>query len=261
MQPSERRIRISSAEELGRNRLRQWVERGFTNKGVALYGTSSELVQQIANTDIVPSVPHSDMLPYQRQLVGEGGHLYFFFPVIEHMREKNPALMEEYYRRFKGRSRKQVDKDFIGTQESARNYATWKTLEATVKRLTGITAHNTDLLAVAYELLPEQLHKIRSEDPYVWYDEDDAIYNSAPEEVAKIKAFPNQLQLTQALREGLERRGVLIYFNGNILSHRTLTGIADEHELLIVSAQPLRQNTISGIEILSDADRQVLGLD
>ena len=261
MQPRETRIGIPSDEILPANPIKRWAERGFNNESVAVYGTSSELVQQIVSTGIIPSVSHSDhLLPYQRRLVGKSGHLYFFFPVIEHVKQINSAFMEQYYPLFEGWSRGEVNEEmeFPRLKSSAESYAAWTSLEHVVKHSTGISAYFRSILAVSYDLLPQETaEKIGAE---IWGDEEDSRENSDPQEVAELLSFPNRKQLVQTLREGLERRGVLIYCNSGIFPNRVLPGFEDEHELLIVSAQPLKTDVISGIEVLSEADRKVLGL-
>lgn len=260
MQPQETRIGIPSGEIFPSNRIRQWAERGYTNEDVALYGTSAEVVRDIAQTGIVPSFPREEMLPYMRRLIGRNRHLYFFYPIIEQVKVVNPQLMERYYPRFEGWTREEVDKDMNieKARRKAKTYATWKTLEHAVKRHTGISAYFRSVLHVSHDLLPQETERrIREE---LWGDEEESRENSYPEEVVQLMSFPNRELLVQTLHEALNRRGVLVYLNRVLFSNRALPGYEAEDELVVVSPQPLKTDVISGIEVLSEADRKIVGL-
>lgn len=260
IQHRETRIGIPAGEIFPANPIRQWAERGYTNEAVALYGTSAEVIRDIAQTGIVPSFPRESMLPYMRLLVGRNRHLYFFYPVIEQARIVNPQLMERYYPCFAGWTREQVDEELSieEVKSTARNYAAWKTLNNAVKRYTGISVDSCSILHVSYDLLPQETkRRIGGE---LWGDKEDSRENSDPEEVAQLMSFPNRELLVQALHEGLNRQGVLVYFKSALFFNRALPGYEDEHELLVVSPQSLKADVISGIEVLSEADREILGV-
>lgn len=260
MQHRETRIGIPSGEIFPANPIRQWAERGYTNEAVALYGTSAEVIRDTAQTGIVPSFPREEMLPYMRPLMKGNRHLYFFYPVIEQVKVVNPQLMERYYPYFAGWTREQVDEEMNieGVTSKARNYAAWRTLTDAVKRYTGISADSCSILHVSHDLLPQETK--RRMGGKLWGDEEDSRENSDPEEVVQLMSFPNRELLVQALHEGLNRRGVLAYFNSTLFSNRAFPGYEDEHELLVVSPQSLKADVISGIEVLSEADREILGV-
>lgn len=260
MQHRETRIGIPSGEIFPANPIKQWAERGYTNEAVALYGTSAELVRDIAQTGIVPSFPREEMLPYMRPLMGRNRHLYFFYPIIEQVKVVNPQLMERYYPCFAGWTREQVDEEMNieGVTSSARNYAAWRTLTDAVKRYTGISANSNSILHVSHDLLPQETERRIGEE--LWGDETESRENSDPEEVAQLMSFSNRELLVQALNEALNRRGVLVYFNSALFSNRALPGYEAEDELVVVSPQLLKADVISGIEVLSEADREILGV-
>lgn len=259
MQLRETRNGIPSGEVFPTNTIKRWVERGCTNEAVALYGTSMEIARDIAQKGIVPSVSRENMLPYMRQLIGRNGHLYFFYPVIEQIKVVNPQLMEKYYPSFEGWTKEEVDEEMNidRLKEKAKGYAAWQTLEHVVKRHTGIAAFYTSILHVSYDLLPQETEKGIGEN--LWEDKAENERDSRPEEVTQLMLFPDRELLVHALHEGLDRRGVLVYFNSGLFPNRAIPGNEDEVELCVVSSQPLKADIISGIEVLSEADRKALG--
>ena len=81
-----------------REQLDIWTNTGFNEEAVAVYGTSVEWVKRALEEGQVPwhsPYPDRKLLPYQKELLENGGHLYYGKPFVERLGIYNPKLAQE----------------------------------------------------------------------------------------------------------------------------------------------------------------------
>lgn len=225
---SEKVEGISKEAILGR-----WIESGFNRDAVAAFGTSIENLERILKTGQIPSF--ETRLPYQEKLVKGGKSLYYTFPTFNKTRRM-----------------------------SLEHYAQYQAIRHCFFKQTGIDLERYDILALAFEFLTREFlieylrlngnvtdDEIHGELDWVELDKD---------KLTAVKSQIDSDSLKRILSSCLKRKGVITYLNSNIFRYQIEAGKEDEEELLIVSDRPLSISNISGIEVLSSADKSALGL-
>lgn len=129
---------------------------------------------------------------------------------------------------------------------------------------TGERVDADDVITLGYDLLPQEINAFCEKTGY-WYGYPLELSDFS-ETLLEIKTRMQKEQgldeaaLREIIAECIKRRGVLIYFGAEIFSHHLEVGREDEVEVLVVTERPLTAAAISGIEVLSRADRRVLGI-
>ena len=264
-------------EQLG-----SWVETGFNSKAIAVYGTTSEIMKKIVNSGEIPSLPLTDSIDYQREIINSGSNLYYAFPIIENLqhldypqaeriivhlgkqrgvvqlvREQINSALPEYSDL---PSQLHVPSDLLlkEVQENAKFYALSKSIYDVFVQSTGLEASPEDILAVTLSKWPEKFEEFQKSCPLVPFSSKASILEESNPVVVK-KILDYLAKNPHILPAWLDFQGVLIYFNLDLFKlGKVKLGVEDETEIMILSDQLLSSNVISGIEVLSDADKQIL---
>ena len=252
---------IGVNKEAGQNRLNKWAEQGFNEQAVALYGTETGVLQTILSTGQIPAMP-SDLAPisYQQGLMRDNRYLFYLMPFVDRIAKVNPKIARLVVRRFPGGSLKDLHRELQteSIREVGKSYALRHSIESAFYERSGITADVFNVLFVAQELLPDKLARFNNDNPF-FAGEYELEINKDKKVQENIRKRFNDQQLAEILDPVLDRRGVLIYFNKGILTkHKIVPCPEVRDEIILVGNQPLTQEVISGVEVLSDSDNRVL---
>lgn len=243
---------------IGKEQLNHWLNRGFDQRAVAVYGTTVETLKEILDTGQIPwNQPNTQvpMLPYQRRLLKNGGYMYFAFPFLDRIRPHNPALACKI-------------EDVFGSNEHqiniSKGYACERSWLRSFYGKTGRRYDNWDELAVMSAVLfPSILRKQIKDSDFPAQRLEASSFD--PKYAVRRKTFAglesknmSLPDLRQILDDCLARRGALLYYNEKIFQHTVEQGYEDEDEIFIISKEPLTAEVVSGIQILSNADRKAL---
>lgn len=244
---------------IGKEQLNQWLNAGFDEKAVALVGTSVETFKQLLDTSLIP--PHQPsargepMLPYQKELLKDGGYMYFAYPFIERIKSYDLTLASNLEEVFES------DEHMI---DSSKFYAYRNAWTRSFFEQTGVKYSNwQDLAAMAAVLFPRILRN-QLDDPIYPIDEGDFSDIDLTDTIGRkgsvrFEASDMSLsQLKRILADCLARRGVLLYYNEEIFQHQVEQGNEDPQEIYMISRKPLNASVISGVQILSNADKRAL---
>lgn len=248
-------------KEAGQNRLNKWAEQGFNEQAVALYGTQTNVLKNILSTGQIPAMP-PDLAPisYQQGLMRDNQYLYYLMPLVDRIAKVNPRIARLVVRRFPGSSLKDLHSELQteNIREAGKFYALRHAIEGGFYERTGITADVFNVLVVAQKLLPDKFDRF-SKDNLFFASENDLDIEKDEKVQRTIRKRFNKQQLAEILDSVLDRRGVLIYFNKGILTkHKTVPCPETGDEIILVGNEPLTQEVISGIEVLSDSDNRDL---
>lgn len=216
-----------------RDRAAALIETGMHPNSVAMYGTSTESVVQILRSGKIQPTPSLDSPPY-RSILTEGGKKNLYYALINgpKIKELNPALYEKLLES-SGEDRElgeDIIEDIDETKAAARDYARMQAIEDYFRKYTGATVPHGRLEEIAR-----------------------TFGSLGRDEASKIIA-PETLDV---LSSAMKRKGVLIYFDKKIFDlAKVEPGIEDERELTIVSDNQLDASVISGIEPLSEEERE-----
>lgn len=243
---------------IGKERLNNWVNKGFDEKAVALVGTSVETLKQLLDTGLIP--PHQpsprgvSILPYQKELLKNGGYMYFAYPLVDRIRPHNSTLASA------------IDEDYSSDEDviyDAKFYAYRNAWTHSFFEKTRVKYSDwQDLAAMTAVLFPRILRN-QVDNPIFPIDADDFsdidLIDTIRRNGVRFEASDMPLsQLKGILADCLARRGVLLYYNEGIFQHKVEQGNEDSQEIYIVSRKPLTASVISGVQILSNADKRAL---
>lgn len=119
---------------------------------------------------------------------------------------------------------------------------------------------NTDvILAIAKKVVPADL-RIYDAQVGSWHvgARETRLKEGDRIDMRRITKEIDRAKLSQILRGCLKRKGVLIFFDQKIFDRVVIPGQEAEHEALILSDSPLPLDVISGIQPLSETDRNIL---
>lgn len=261
--------------------LQHWIERGFDESAVAVFGVSVEVFNStLLNGKIInPLYDSGYRAGYEK--VKEDNFTYFAYPLLGRF-TKNRVLGGSLYRKikdaetYKGFLRDELAKAsgdkanlFIDRGKLKRKYG----IERSIKRAkdyAGSSAIQDAFFAqTGIRLLPQMLVNMArylrvGETDDLWAARggyEDPNLDTFPEEVDDMKRRAGEDVLIKALTVGVRRRGVLIFLNKEIFESSVhISEASGTHEIIITKNEPLPVSVISGVEILSDADRQALAL-
>ncbi len=242
---------------IGKEVLNQWVAAGFDENAVAAQGTSVEQFRMVLQSGQISwSSPRSEvrMLPYQKKLLAGSGYLYYACPFLERTRLYRPTLSEEIEGEFPG---KPPSIEYM--IKLCRFYANMKARRDFFQQETGQFYNGSNQILALAGLLFPRMYRGFLKDPEVEIEVAGGMLMLEVPTTGGLDSSQMSLpQLRRILQECLKRKGVLIYFNNNIFQHKIVKGIESESEIVIISKEPMTTDVISGIQILSNADRRAL---
>ena len=247
-----------TAERLKKERLHWLVEQGFNENAIAVFGTTTTVLKRILETgQILPNPAFG--LEYQRQLTKSGKFLYYALPLLGRIEPVIPHLVQKIRARFPSDwSKEEIGQDFQPdyVKKVATHYAAMTAVEDKFHEETNINLPFDAVIGLASEVLPvKQFRDVKKDlDPIFDVDEDYSLEVHG-EEIAHAKSSLERSRLVEVLETAFKKRGVLIYFNNEILNSKIYPGHEAEGEIMVVSDKPLPLNVISGVEILSEAER------
>lgn len=253
-----------SEREMGRHELlRLWLETGRDQRAVAVRGMSVEALRATLNTGIIPS--SYAQLDYQQQFTEGGKYFYYLLPFYDKLQREAPELLRTIEESLGGFGLG-IRRELSRKEQRSRSvyYAREAALADCFYDKTGKRVDGPDVITLGCDLLPEEINSFCERTGY-WYGHPLELHNF-PEALLEIKTRVqgemgwDEVTLKRIISECIKRRGVLIYFGEEIFSHRLEAGKEDEVEVLLVTDRPLTAAVISGIEVLSRADRKVLGI-
>lgn len=229
-----------------------WVENGFNQEAVAVYGGSGRVLKNILQTGTIP--PHQNIfLDYQIEMTRDGSNLYYTLPLYERIKAVSPLTAEEILadNAIKGESERNFmifsKESYVRT--SAINYALDMALRHGFNEATGITANSSTIiqLAKSFGLAHDYLRSLTKLDPYNSMDSDDP----AEYDMAKlILSSLSQDEFKKGIEEAIAFPAVVFYFNKSLLDYNHQPGVEIDGEILVTSKTPLPASVISGIEII-----------
>lgn len=227
---------------------------------VALYGTSTYVLHDILTTGSISSYPKGDMIAYQRDLVKDGGHLYYAIPSFDRLEKIKPQVAEEMRKRYQHLDpRLELTREKV--RQTAQMYALEKSLGDFFSHQLGQRVNSSTGLYLMYRLLPQVFEAFSQKTFRIntfAFESLDVIRENAQNNVLQsvLQKFPRKI-LEGVIQESTRTRGVLLYFSQELFSgNRVLAGKETEGEIMIVSPKPLSASVISGVEFLSDYDIQ-----
>lgn len=245
--------------------LNQWIENGCNKDALFVYGTCTQNLLQAMETGQIPySVPAEEMLPYQAELVKNGGFLYYATPIFARLEKDKDSRARELASRIAANygdyDLKYIREDLSlqRTKKTAASYAFGQTAQSYFEKATGFKFKDTRIYFLTGSLFPSVLK------PYFKYPVIQRFSAHSFDPECYLESEPTDNlgltleQLKGILRECFKRRGVRIYYNSKILDHRVIVGHESEEEVMILSQRPLTLDVISGVEILSKADKNDL---
>lgn len=232
-----------------------WLNVGFNDLAVAGVGLSAESTNKLILTGEVPyHCPNPDMLPYQRELVKEGGFLYYTHPFIDNLSRHNPRLARRILRTVEG-VENCLDEDRIN--DSLGYYALRNGVDDAYYEKLGVHRDSRFIVTMFASIFPTATRAYFNENPDLRKIITDWEFTEGDESgLETIEATLEDLR--NLMDTCLRRRGVIVYYNEKVLEHKTLLNHEDEADLMILSKQPLRADVVSGIVPLSDTDRTVM---
>ncbi|MBI4066816.1 hypothetical protein HY407_00380 [Candidatus Gottesmanbacteria bacterium] len=239
--------------------VQQWLTEGYSKKAVAAFGTSVEFLERaLASGEIHWAVPQPDQkpLPYQRPLLKKGGHLYFAYPFINHLRPHEPNLVQQL------QDRLNVDLSYHAIKRSLGYHAGYQAISHYYESQTGMKLSSEGIVLLAHTLFPDLVHPYR--DNSFLADEYDFIAYPLrewrkPHSLGLEHSTMPLDQLKKIIAQCLSRRGVIIYYNQQILKGTNVRpGFESEDEIIIYSQKPLTLTVISGIKPLAKSDQEAI---
>lgn len=266
MSPEKRPIEIGKEPE--QTRLNRWIEQGFDDQAVALYGAQAGVLQRILSTgQVSASSPELATLSYQKVLMREHKYLYYLIPFVDRIAAVDPKIARQVIRRFPGSSLQDLHYNLQpqNIRKLGKIYALHQSIRASFYEMTGVTAGVHDILVLARRILPNKFSQFTQDvvDYASTLTDIDELERNKDEKVQRaIRNGLSAQQRAKVLSSVLDKRGVLIYFNKGIFAkHKTIPCPEIEDEIILVGNEPLTQEVISGVEVLSDSDKRVLNVD
>lgn len=243
--------------------LRSWIENGLDEKAVASYGASVNVLKNILAMHTIPPYPLDEMLPYQQELLKDGGYLYYAKPYLERIAQIRPDLANEIMALYPGWNPQEIQEELSTSNmnRGVRGYALGQSVRHHFFEQTGIKADLADIYQLVLNVIPAQLgsYTETTQSLNVYTDEDWVKFNADQKLVSSIEAQLHRQQLAEILSSCLKRRGIVLYYSQNMFDdNQVFAGHEAEDEIMVVSSRLLPASVISGIEILSEADRQAI---
>lgn len=241
----------------------RWEEAGFDPNSIGVYGTSVENLTQIVLTGEIQPFPREYLHPNYDGLkfLQHDDLLYYFKLIGPNLKLASPDVYQQVCDRFPGWNVDKIEPNISpeSALASTKFFALDSALSDHFLASTGVRADSLTLYYIAQQLMEDAFERYHSEvGDHIAFALHEIGKQADQEEVEKVIKSVSKQETTSVLSEGFKRRGVLIFYNKQILNHRLLNFYEGEDELLIASKKPLRTDVISGIQLLSIADREML---
>lgn len=238
--------------------VKHWETEGFSRAALAGYGNSFPFFQRLFSSNEIPwqaAYNDSNLMPYQKELLDQGGYLYYAYPFVNHLGLHCPQLASRLH------NQRNVDLSAHVIHRMLKNAAGDHAILHHFELLTGIKYQEPDeIVTMAYLLFPELARRFKKDkllEKEFYFFTDQAAWTEPP--VISLATVNISLpRLKKILSEAIARRGVILYYNQEILNHKLIAGHESEYEIIIHTEKPLTAHTISGIKILSEPDRKDL---
>ncbi|MBI2599084.1 hypothetical protein HYW40_02620 [Candidatus Curtissbacteria bacterium] len=246
-----------------KDQVSKWIETGFSPEAVVVYGTTVETLNKILRTGEIPHYLMSDLMEHSRPHDLEsvrktldrvsGKKLYFGYPLLSRLEDK-PEFIDQFKEAMKREDISDFSDDFF--LDLAVLYANNNVIEDYFEQKTGKKYSAIDLLTAAKDLVPEEFNEYIKERPWIDIDVDE----EGDEKILyEIKREFGDEKASEVLAAALKRRGVLLFFNRELLENTDLIpGFEDEHEIVVASDKPLTITAIAGIKVLSGVEKDDL---
>ncbi len=259
-------------EIVRREQVRGWLETGFNQQAVAAYGTGLPTFLKILENGSIPPIPENDpnnsRLGYRGEFRKSGGLLYYFNALGGNLRRVKPSfynLLIENAKRFGATKRELTTRN---GHQSAKGYANVHAIEDEVSNLLGMPAAEVDLFALEGALDLDYdayvLEELKEMDGILGVNTEQR-ENNYRRNLKGARRFREQLiaknidigELNQKLDQ---MHGVVVYFNSSIFEGSTFFPGEEKSadEFVLARNLPLGFISISGIEILGEAEREEL---
>lgn len=234
----------------------QLVEIGEPEGYVASVGMSTERIAvSIRHGYLIPFRIDDDGLDYQKRIQSQAQVLYYstanFFNFNQSSQLVEAAQLSGWVQTVKGFRN--------DSRTTSCGYASERAVVDALLRLTGITLETPDaVVSMAYERQPDATKAYIDDVDYMfdqeWY---------VKEEVRKFNAMLDTRGYSDSDRGDLienllSLRGGILYFSNEIFKYPCRPGVEGHDELLITPETPLPWTVVAGIELLSDADKQLM---
>lgn len=225
----------------------------------AVCGLSVETAQVLLTSGVLPPYPpEKAQLPYQQPLLANGGHLYYAIPFYHALKNQPELLARMQQAHPREANRFHLHLSTRNAIRHAMYYAHDNSLAFGFAALSGLPVDDSNYyltLGLAQRLAPQAFMQYANdlnlgvESKYVRDEQIDEF----------IQNYPDHDRLVNALEMTLKRRGVLFYFTPAIFNYRVDPGYEDEHEVTIVTNEPLlRYRDIMAIEALTPDEQKLL---
>jgi hypothetical protein len=235
------------------------LERKRGKEAVAVYGTSVEFVRRmLINGELDP---HHQEMWYLKDKKEMHEHIYFMLPFISRVADVRPDLANALICQYEG--------TFVSPRKSmsvskatwiASSYAINNSISSAFWARTGEWVDSDTALGLVQEVNPAgyqwffaQRNVSRLEISRV-----DVEININWETVNKmLSKYPRGL-LFDASMDAIQRRGVLVFYNREVLREKAFEGYESEDELIAVTPNKFGLSVVSGIKFLSAYDKRTL---
>lgn len=233
--------------------LKHWVVTGYDSQSVAGYGTSVEFLERATTSGEIPwgkSASDQNLLPYQEQILAGEGYLYYTFPFAENLEPYEPNLVNKL--------RGLDDLSHNYSRESLIHYANRLAIAHSFESLTGIKRDENEVVILAYLLFPTLVKRLKNDKilAYTLSAFSGRDWNNPPS--LDLKSNMSIPRLKKIMVQSISRKGIIIYYNKEVLKNQVCGGFESANELIIHSRKPLTLDVISGIEPLSEADQKAV---
>jgi len=237
--------------------INKWVEVGRSEFSPLIFGASTEKIIKATKTGIIPA--HRPTLPYQKELTKNGGFIYYFLPNNLATLDESIPGFEDSFKQRTGFSNDDFIKHMRLNRNGAMLYAQMNAFTDGFFSLTGYKPKFDNIIESMRELLtPSEKKELVSDSSFLVNDLEDTLVMDETNDYKNMRESFKDEDLHDVLREIAPRRGLLAYFNTDILKLPETSihpGFEDESEVNIVSSHPLPVSCISGIECLSELDK------
>ncbi len=244
--------------------VREWIERGKGKSVVGGYGTSIEVLKSILDTRTIKGYPDEVKMKYMHDLTPNGEQIYHLVPFFSAIEKINPYFAIQIFENYRDRSHEFVTRELnmLEGKRVLRDYAIRNAIEKYFESQFGIKT--------GYDEILEITKRISIDDFYEYCDQlkneglatvvGDALSSEDYDrlEVRHILQSLKRKKIAPVLPEIFQRRGVIIYFGEQVLSHKTYVGQEDEGEIIVISQMSLDLSHVYGIEPLSSHERKLI---
>jgi hypothetical protein len=242
----EQQTVISKAES-SRQMVSEWLEKGFDKNAIAGYGTSVENLKKILSNENIPSFDPGSHPHFLQEEFKAGKYIYYFFPILATLRRENPQLTNEIIDRFNEQDAEVVSEE---VELGLEHYRKRNAFDDYMIKTGNVSSSET----IAPDIIEDALEELDGQ-PRFQYQVGDMVGHSG--KVDWLKEKLQDPQFKAQFEKARARGGVVIYFNKKIFSDSALSEkVEDDGEVILIRDIPLAKDSISGIEVFTDEERE-----